>query len=150
MLCDNTRKLLAMLAALASTQLAFGAGQLVTFLPTTGLAGFIVSEWDIRTMSSSINPRRKPEQAHFSEVGLKISKTTDERVVLDGPDDTFVIQVLKRGDANNDGIEDVMVCFSESAKAGTLASSRPLVLQKYSETTPLVALAYAVHDGRCQ
>jgi len=108
-----------------------------------------VSEWDIRKVSLSINPRRTAEQSNFSEVGLSVSELTDDRAVLEGPVETFVIQVLKRGDASKDGMEDIVACMSESAKVGTLAGSHAFVLQEYSMDTPLVALAYTVYDRRC-
>lgn len=149
MWADHARKIFVIAAALAPVSLACAANPPATFLPAAGLAKFIVAEWDVRTMSSSLNPRRTTQQSHFSDVGLSVSEATDDRVVLDGADDTFVIQVLKRGDANNDGIEDVVVCLSESAKVGTLRSSHAFVLQKYSKTTPLVALAYTVRDNQC-
>jgi len=149
MRADRACKALLIAAMLAPISFACAASPPVTFLPAAGLAKFIVEEWDVRTMSSSLNPRRTTQQSHFFDVGLSVSEATDDRVVLESADDTFVIQVLKRGDANDDGIEDVIVCLSESARLGTLRSSHAFVLQKYSKTTPLVALAYAVRDKQC-
>jgi hypothetical protein len=151
MRAPSLRNVSAILLTLTAVPFAWAAGELVSFLPAAGLARFIAEDWDIRTISSSLNPRRTQQQSHFTDLGLSLSEATDSHVVLEDPDETYVIEVLKRGDANRDGIEDVIVCFSESAKGGgTLAGSHAFLLQKYSKTTSLVALAFTVRDPQCQ
>lgn len=149
MLVRKVCNVLATLLALMPVRVVCAADHLVTYLPRTGLAKFIVAEWDIRTIRSSINPRRSTNQAHFSDVGVVVSKAADDRVELEGPVGYWAIRILGRGDANHDGIEDVIVCLTNEAKQGTLATERAYLLQKYSKTTPLVALSYAVHNQQC-
>lgn len=123
---------------------------LISFLPSEDIEHFVVNEFDIRTTNSSINPRRKIDQSHFIDMGLSISEVNENRVVMDNPNETIVIRILRRGDINKDGIEDLAVCLSEDAKKGSLASSRALILQKYSRDTPLIAIAVEHRDKTCE
>lgn len=132
----------ALLAVSTSPQQARAQGNLVSHLPAVDLGRFIAAELDLATVQSSLNPRRGAHQVRFADLGLTVIEASEERVVLEGPYEVMVLRVLERGDSNRDGVEDIVICLSEDAKEGTLASSTVYVLQKYSATTPLVALAW--------
>jgi hypothetical protein len=117
---------------------------LVSHMPETEIEQFVVSELDVASFRSMLGPSRLPGQTRFADLRLGVSEISDNRVLLEHDFLAIVIQVLDRGDANNDGIEDLVVCFSEDAKEGTGRTSLAFIAQKYTENSPLVALAYDV------
>jgi hypothetical protein len=124
---------------------------LTSFLPKGPLEQFVVAQFDIRTINSSVNVGREIYQARLMELGyrpLPRLRPADP-VVLDSPTGTITLSLFERGDHNSDGIEDILVCFNDRAKDGKFNATRPLILQKYSDNTPLVALAVGVDDSRC-
>jgi hypothetical protein len=124
---------------------------LTSFLPKGPLEEFVVAQFDIRTINSSLNVGREIYQARVMELGyrpLPRLRPADP-LVLDSAAGTITISLFERGDHNSDGIEDILVCFNDRAKNGGFNATQPLVLQKYSDNTPLVALAVGVDDTRC-
>jgi hypothetical protein len=125
---------------------------LTTFLPRGPLEEFVVAQFDIRTINSSMSVGREIYQARLMELGyrpLPRRRSTDP-LVLDSPAGTITLSLFERGDHNLDSIEDVLVCMTDHAKDGRFNATQPLILQKYSDSTPLVALAVGVDDSRCQ
>jgi hypothetical protein len=124
---------------------------LISFLPKGPLEEFIVAQFDIRTINSSLNVGREIYQARLMELGyrpLPRHRPADP-LVLDSPTGTITLSLFERGDHNFDGIEDILVCLNDRAKNGSFNATQPLILQKYSDNSPLVALAVGVDDSRC-
>jgi hypothetical protein len=125
--------------------------KLTSFLPSGALEDFVVSQFDIRTINSSMNRGREPYQARLTELGYRAEphRHAGDPLVLKSDDGTITLSLFERGDHNLDGIEDVLVCMTDRTKDGRFSATQPLVLQKFSDTTPLVALAVGVEDSRC-
>ena len=130
---------------------AVRAPPLTSYLPAGRLDEFVVAQFDIRTINSSMNQGRDFYQARLMELGYRpeVRRRPTDPLVLQSDDGTITLSLFERGDHNLDGIEDVLVCMSDRTKDGRFTATQPLVLQKYSEATPLVALAVAIIDPRC-
>lgn len=123
-----------------------------SYLPKGPLEDFVIAQFDIRTINSSVNIGREAYQARLMEVGYRPqsrARSTDP-VVLNGPNGTITMSLFERGDHNLDSIEDILVCWVDHNAAINQTTRQVLVLQKYSESTPLVALAVGVNDPRCR
>lgn len=127
------------------------APPLTSFLPHGPLEDFVVAQFDIRTINSSMNQNRDFYQARLMEMGYRPEprRRSSDPLVLQSDDGTITLSLFERGDHNLDGIEDVLVCMTDRTKDGRFVATQPLVLQKYSDATPLVALAVGVTDPRC-
>jgi hypothetical protein len=119
---------------------AFSA-PLASFLPKAGLGQFIVDKLELGSFGSLLGPRLMPSQHTFGGMKLTPKEVTADQVVFDHDDYYIQIAVLARGDFNRDGLEDVIVCWSDQVKGGTYRSSRPILLTRYSANTPLIAIA---------
>ena len=124
---------------------------LTSFLPRGALDDYVVSQFDVRTVNSSMNIGRDSYQARLMELGYRAQarKRPTDPVVMDGPNGTITLSLFERGDHNLDNIEDVLVCMIDRNSQSRVTTSQILILQKYSDTTPLVALAVGVYDARC-
>jgi hypothetical protein len=124
---------------------------LTSFLPKGPLEQFVISQFDVRTINSSVNVGREIYQARLLELGYRPlpRQRPSDPLVLDSPTGTITISLFERGDHNFDDIEDILVCLNDRAKDGRFNATQPLILQKYSDNTPLVALAVGVDDARC-
>ena len=69
------------------------AADLISYLPAEGLSRFVAAELDLATVQSSLNPRRGVHQIRFADLGPAVTEASEDRVVLDGPYEIFVIQV---------------------------------------------------------
>jgi hypothetical protein len=126
-------------------------GPALSFLPKGPLEEFVIAQFDIRTINSSMSVGREIYQARLLELGYRPlpRRRPIDPLVLDSPTGTITLSLFERGDHNLDDIEDVLVCLTDHAKDGRFNATQPLILQKYSDTTPLVALAVGVDDPRC-
>ncbi len=124
---------------------------LTSFLPKGPLEQFVVAQFDVRTINSSMNVGREIYQARIMELGYRPlpRQRPADPLVLDSPTGTITLSLFERGDHNSDGIEDILICLNDRAKDGSFHATQPLILQKYSEDSPLVALAVGVDDTRC-
>jgi len=137
---------------IAATGNAYAKHGLVSYLPKTDLERFIVNNFDIASIRSSLGPRRQPGQFHFSDLGIRPTAISAEKIHLESDGWHYDITVLQRGDLNGDGIEDVAVCFVDDGHGagGTYFSVQPLLLTRYSKNGPLIAISYEPDDKRCQ
>jgi len=74
------------------------------------------------------------------------SKVTESAIEFEDADWYYGIRVLQRSDSNNDGVEDLEVCFTDRAKQGSYSTQQPMLVTKYSASSLAVALAYRI-DG---
>jgi hypothetical protein len=122
------------------------AADVTSHFPARGTAQFLVANFDLASIRSSFGPRRTTMQRTFASLGQLPTKVTDDKVEFDGPDWYYSLQVLRRGDLNRDGIEDLEVCFVDKAKggAGSYDSQQAMLVSRYSDNTLAVALRYEV------
>lgn len=120
------------------------AADVTSYFPGRDLAQFLVANFDIASVRSSFGPRRAPAQRTFASLGQVPTKVTKELLEFDGPDWYYSLRVLRRGDFNGDGIEDLEVCFTDRAKAGTYNSQQALLISRYSDSGLAVALRFEV------
>jgi hypothetical protein len=127
------------------------APPLTSYLPVGPLEQFVIAQFDIRTINSSVNQGREFYQARLMELGYRpeARRRPSDPLLLQSDEGTITLSLFERGDHNLDGIEDVLVCMTDRTKDGRFTATQPLVLQKYSEATPLIALAVGVIDPRC-
>jgi hypothetical protein len=89
--------------------------------------------------------KEQPEvQRSFASLGQVPTKVTADEVEFDGADCYYNLKVLRRGDLDRDGIEEV--CFVDKAKGATYDSQQALLVTRYSNSSLAVALRFEV-DG---
>lgn len=120
------------------------ASDVQSHFPARGAAQFLVANFDLASIRSSFGPRRTSLQRTFASLGLLPTKVADEKVEFDGADWFYSLQVVRRGDLNRDGIEDLEVCFVDKAKGATYDSQQALLVSRFSDNTLAVALKFEV------
>ncbi|MFC0133305.1 hypothetical protein [Massilia eurypsychrophila] len=120
------------------------AADLTSYFPASGAAQFLVANFDLASIRSSFGPRRTLEQRTFASLGLVPTKVTQDEIEFDGADWLYSLKVLRRGDLNGDGIEDLEVCFVDKAKGASYNSQQALLVTRYSDSSLAVALRFAV------
>jgi len=134
------------------TSKAAPSDELTSFIPKKNLAQFIADNFDIRSIRSSIRPDRlTPNNPTFASLGLHPRVIGNDTIRFESHGWIYDIRILGRGDENKDGIEDIAVCFTDdgSGAGGTYLTVQPLLLTRYSDKTPLIAISYEVFDSRC-
>lgn len=123
---------------------------LTSFIPQQDLGRFLVSNFDLHSIRSSFGPRHAVGLHSFADFGVKPSKVTADRVELRRDDWYYSLTIKARGDMNSDGIEDVVVCLIEQREAlGGYRDTQPLLLTRYSATTPVIAIHFEVEVDDC-
>ena len=112
-------------------------------IPKTKVAEFVVANLDLASFRNSFGPRREPGQHHFADFGMKPTSVAELKAEFDTKDWWYSVEVLSRRDINGDGVEDLEVRFTDTAKgSATYKSSARYVVTKYSEASRLIAIAY--------
>jgi hypothetical protein len=115
------------------------------------LTKFIVEKFDLASIDSVVGPRLEPDKHTFATLGLKVKRMTATEIDLEDKLAHIHIHVLLRGDKNSDGLEDVLICFSdETLGGGTYRTSTPYLLTRYSANTPLIAIAMEILPADCE
>ena len=125
---------------------AASAQPTTSFFPTRGVAQFLVENFDLASIRSSFGNRRTPAKRTLADFDMAPTVAADELLEFDDPHWYYGIKVLRRGDFNKDGIEDLEICFVDRAKEGSYYSQQPLLVTRYSATTYAVAINFEV-DG---
>ncbi len=141
------KKLISLIALIALPQAALAAEPEISFLPKHGLGDLLARRFDLSTVRSSLGPRRSPTTNTFASLGLRPSSANDNSVEFDTADWYYGMKVLRRGDLNKDGIEDLEVCFTDRAapKFATYNAQQALLITRYAPDGNLVALAYSMN-----
>ncbi len=116
--------------------------ELVSFIPSDGLELFIVERLDIASFRNSLGPARSPGMRYFRDLGLIPTGISEGRIVFDTGDWFYCVEVVERGDVNNDGIEDILIRFIDDSTQGTYMTEHIYTLTCYSEGSDLIALAF--------
>jgi hypothetical protein len=137
------RKLSMMSAILMLVAAPVHADAVKSFFPKKGLGQFIVWNLDVATFPSAVGPRLSPEAHTFATMKFHDEPPAEEGWgrVADKYGLHMWFEIVKRGDFNRDGLEDVVVCESDTAEYGHLNATQPFFLTRYSATTPVVAIA---------
>lgn len=133
-----------MAAILMATAAPVQADAAKSFFPQKGLARFIVNNLDLATFPSAVGPRLSPSKRSFAAMGLKLQRKflrEDFAAVSDSDGLSMYVSVIKRGDFNHDGLEDVVICQQDVATYGHLDATQPYFLTRYSAVAPVVAIA---------
>jgi hypothetical protein len=122
-----------------------------SYFPSKDLGRLLSEKLDLATIQCSLGPRRTPAKRTFANLGMKPTQVTDDAVVFSIPGDwVYELRVVARGDFNNDGIEDLKVCFVDHAlNGGNYDAAQGLLLTRYSDDGYVVALSYSLKDGLC-
>jgi len=116
--------------------------ELVSFIPSDGLEQFIVDRLDIASFRNSLGPARSPGMRYFRDLGLVPTEISEGRIVFDTADWFYCVDVVERRDVNQDGIEDILIRFTDDSTFGTYLSHHMYTLTCYSEDSDLVAIAF--------
>ena len=110
--------------------------------PSGNLATFVFQHLDLTTFRNSTGPRRQEGQRLFADLGIKATRTSDTEAVSESDDWTYSIKVIARRDFNRDGVQEVAICFTDTARQGSYNVQQPLLLQWLEGRA--VALAYDI------
>ena len=132
--------LIAALAAGAAT-----AADVKSYFPERELGRFLVSNLDVASIRSSLGPRRTPEKRTFASLGELATRVGEDLVEFDRADWFYSLRIIRRADINQDGIEDLEICFTDKARGASYDSQQALLVSRYSDSSLAVALKYEVH-----
>jgi hypothetical protein len=121
-------------------------GKIISYFPKKNIALFISEHLDLASFPHSLNFRRDQGQRTFRALGFAPTKVTENRVEFVTDDWTYEITVVRRGDLNFDGIEDVEICYTDVAignkSRSSYATISPYVLTRYSSDGYVLAISY--------
>lgn len=132
------------LVALSPASL-FASESVRSYFPHNNIPKFLVMHLDLASFRSSLGPSLEVGKETFYELGIKAWTFTQNKAINDTAGWYYKIHVIKVEDVNGDGIEDVEICFSDKAiNGGTYNTQEPVLITKYSESTPAIAIKYEV------
>lgn len=121
------------------------AAPATSYFPDHDLGGFLATHLDLATIRSSLGPRRTPQLRTFADFKMVPTSATDELLEFDTPDWLYQLRIVERRDVNRDGIEDLVVCFSDMGRGGASYNDRQsLLITRYAAQGYAVALDYSV------
>ncbi|RSZ60257.1 hypothetical protein HF313_20900 [Massilia atriviolacea] len=126
----------------AAPKMKPAARPVTSFFPQLDLGRFLADNFDLASVRSSLAPRRTPDLRTFADFGMLPTNSGDDGVTFDGERWLYQLRVVRRADINNDGIEDLEVCFTDRAKGASYDASQSLLVSRYSDETYAVALRY--------
>jgi hypothetical protein len=79
------------------------------------------------------------------------SQATENALVFETPKDwLYELKIVGRRDVNEDGIEDLEVCFVDRAlNGGSYDTSTGLLITRYSANGYAIALSYRLDESVC-
>lgn len=116
--------------------------ELLSCIPSTAVEQFIVDRLDLASFRNSLGPARSPGMRHFADFGLVPTEISEGRIVFDTGDWFYCVEVVERRDVNQDGIEDILIRFTDDSTFGTYLTSYMYTLACFSEGSDLVAIAF--------
>jgi hypothetical protein len=139
------KKLITLLAMIMVSQAALAA-PVTSYFPRERLGELLARHFDLATIRSSLGPKRSPGANTFALLGITPSTTDNISAVFDTEIWYYSITVLRRGDINKDGIEDLELCFVDRVKQKYHGynSQQALLVSRYTPDGNIVALAYSV------
>ena len=148
MRCRFVSSTLACLLMMSAAQ----ADPVVSYFPKKNLGQFLADKFDLASIRSSFGPRRLAALRTFSDFGMKPSKANENVLVFERPGDwLYELKIVGRRDVNNDGIEDLEVCFIDRAlNGGTYNVSQGLLITRYAADGYAIALSFSLDEGLCE
>jgi len=123
----------------------FASASIRSYFPHKDIPEFLVKHLDLASFRSSLGPRREAGKATFYKLGISAWKFTQNEAIHNTGNWHYKIRVIKVGDLNGDGIEDIEVCFTDKAmNGGTYSTQEPILITKYSKRMPPIAIKYEV------
>jgi len=116
--------------------------RIVSYIPLEGLEQFIIDRLDLTTFRNSFGPARSPGMRHFIDMDLTPSEISEGRIVFETESWYYCIDVVERKDSNKDGIEDILIRFTDDSIGGSYLTVYVYLLTCFSEDSNLIALAF--------
>lgn len=114
----------------------------LSYIPSDGLEQFIVEKLDLTTFRNSLGPARTAGMRHFSDMGLVPSDISEGRIVFETESWYYCLEVIDKREVNKDGIEDLLIWFTDDSIDGTYLTVYVYLITCLSEGSDLIALAY--------
>lgn len=131
------------LSLLLSNISAASEFETISFMPSEGIEEFIVARLNLTTFRNSFGPARSPGMRYFSHMGLRPTEISEGKIVFETEDWYYCFELVERRDVNRDGIEDVVICFTDDAIYGTYLTKYIYLMTCLSEDSDLIAIAYS-------
>lgn len=119
---------------------------MLSHIPSDGVEQFIVDRLDLTTFRNSLGPARSPGIRYFSQMGIEPTEISPGHIVLETEDWYYAIDIVERMDVNHDGLEDLLIRFTDDSKEGTYLTNRLYLLTCFSEGSDLLAIAFGPPD----
>lgn len=116
--------------------------RIVSYIPSEGVEQFIVERLDLTTFRNSLGPARSAGMRYFSDMGLVPTEISEGRIVFETESWYYGLEVVGRRDVNNDGIQDLLIRFTDDSIDGTYLTVYVYLMTCLSEDSDLIALAY--------
>lgn len=99
------------------------------FVPDT-IGDAIYRSLDLRTFVSSLRAEADAGKHYLADFDFSPVSVTHDAIEAETSDWRFSFQALAAGDFDGDGIEDLLVAFTEAAKKGTALLAMTLLLRR--------------------
>ena len=116
--------------------------QTVSYIPSEGLEQFIVERLDLTTFRNSLGPFRSVGMRHFSDMGLEPTEISEDKIVFETESWYYCLEVIDQRDVNRDGIQDLLIRFTDDSIEGTYLTVHVYLMTCLSENSDLIAIAH--------
>ncbi len=127
---------------LSGISYAVDTPETISYLPAENLEQFIVDRLDLTTFRNSLGPARSPGMRYFSDMGLSPTEISEDCIVFETENWFYCIEVVEREDVNRDGIEDLLIRFTDDSIGGTYLTVYVYLFVCLTEESDLIAAAY--------
>lgn len=142
--------LMMLLATLLPTKVA-KAEPTKNFFPQSDLPQFLAKNFDLASVRSTFGSKRNRGQSSFITDLYSSPQYTQDAITVSEGGWFYQIKILEIKDENEDGVQDVVICFKDDSIDGnTYYMTTPYLLTRYSHDMPVIALAYFPLHKNCE
>jgi len=126
------------------------AEEIHSFIEEENIALFIYEQFDLTTIRSSLGPSRTSGQSNFLkdyDFPKPIGTNSEFNIITDHWQYHFRVLGIK--DYNDDGLKDIFVCFTDDSLHASYYSQQTILMTRYNERMPLIALDYQPYYAQC-
>ncbi len=128
------------IAMAVAVALPLGAAEPSSPWPEKDLAKFVFEHLDLSSFRNSTGPRRRAGQRFFKDLGIHPSQVSATEATTDG-EWRYSVRILGKRDYNRDGVEEVLICFSDVSQGGGSYLTKSSYILQFVDNRA-IALAY--------
>lgn len=112
---------------------------LKSFIPQKNLSKALFFQLNMKSFPSSFGPK-KETKLHLSDLGCQYTLISNTRVEVKCDDWFYAVSVIKQGDFNADGVEDLCIEITDKALKGSYSDHERIAISRFSKKQDFIAI----------